>query len=627
MAGGIAGKVLFVNLTTAAIEEQALPEEMYRRFLGGTGLGARVLYEHIKPHTDPLGPDNMIGFVPGLLAGTPIVGSGRFMIVAKSPLLDGWGEANSGGTFGPELKFAGYDAVFITGAAASPVCLLIKDGKASLHDASKAWGKDTHETEEILHRELGDDRLKIACIGPAGEKLSLLAGIANEHGRMAARNGLGAVMGAKKLKAIAVKSNGTKLTIGNREKFGEAREAYNKLLEANPFAKQLTTLGTAGGYDFLISIGDSPVKNWRLSGTESFPTAKNLASANMESWKVKPYGCFGCNVRCGAFIRNESGEYAISGDMHRPEYESLASFGGLLMNDNVAAAAKANDLCNRYGMDTIGVGGTIALAMECYEKGLITKQDTDGLDLTWSNAEAIVALVEKMGKREGFGAVLADGAGKAAERIGKGADYFAIAVRGKSLPYHDPRMAPPLGTEMFADANPAHHMDCKVARMLDTGAPIGKDPALQMPKLPFDAFDQKGPLYALGFAYNQVLNAAGMCALLAGNVAPPPIAELISGVTGWDLGYEETIQIGRRILTMRQAFNARDGVTPAMFQLPKRLLQEPLTSGPMANKKIDFDALKLGYFNAMGWDSTTGKPSLEAVAALGLTELTRDLAV
>jgi len=627
MASGYTGKVLFVDLTTGAIQEEMISEQVYRRFLGGTGLGARVLYERMKARVDPLGPDNMLGFVAGLLTGTPVPGSGRFMVVSKSPLLDGWGEANSGGTFGPELKAAGYDAVFFSGAAAAPVYLLIKDGKAELRDAAKLWGKDTHETEELLHNEIGVPGVKIACIGQAGEKQSLLAGIVNEQGRIAARNGLGAVMGAKRLKAVAVKGCGYKVGVANRDKLKDARQIYDQLMQANPFTNQLKEGGTAGGYKFLVSIGDSPVKNWSLSGLDAFANAENLAGGKMDEWKLNKYACYACPVGCGAMIKQETGPFAVPVPMHRPEYESLAGLGGLLMNDNLLAAMKANDLCNRYGIDTISTGGAIALAMECYEKGLIDSRDTEGIDLKWGNAEAIVALVDKIGRREGFGAVLADGAGKAAERIGKGAEQFAVTVRGKSLPYHDPRMAPALGTAMFADANPAHHMDCKVARMLEAGAPIGKDPALQMPAVPFDAFDQKGPMYALGFAYNQVLNAAGMCALLCGNVAPPPIAELISAVTGWNMGYEEVLQIGRRILTLRQAFNAREGVTPAMFQLPKRIMEEPLTTGPLANKKINFEALKYGYFSAMGWDYESGKPSIQTLDEVGLSELTLDLAL
>jgi aldehyde:ferredoxin oxidoreductase len=288
-------------------------------------------------------------------------------------------------------------------------------------------------------------------------------------------------------------------------------------------------------------------------------------------------------------------------------------------------ALKANDLCNRYGIDTITVGNTIALAMECYERGLLTREDTDGLDLGWGNGDAILTLVEKIGRSEGFGVVLADGLQKAAERIGKGAEQYVVGIRGKGLPFHDPRMSPALGAALIADANPAHHMDCGITGILEQGGKIGDDPALQFTAVPFTAFDQKGPLYVMGSSYHQLLNAAGFCAIYTLNMMPPPAADLIAGVTGWDFGWEEALRVGRRILTLRQAFNAREGMRPEDFELPKRIREEPLTTGPLANTKIDFNALKKGYFEAMGWNLTSGAPEASTLDGLGLTELVRAL--
>lgn len=629
MPTGYTGKILFVDLTSGVIKEQNLPEKIYRQFIGGTGLGIRVLYERMKPQTDPLGPDNMLGFVPGLLTGNPVQGCGRFLVVTKSPLTGTWTESNSGGTLGPELKAAGFDGVFFSGASPAPVYLVIKDGQANLADASHLWGKDTYETDDLLHQELGDDKFKISCIGPAGEKKSLLAGIVNEKGRIAGRGGVGAVMGSKNLKALAVKagsaSSGVSRSSANYpEGFMESRRKFTELIKANRLFKSLTKSGTSGGYAFLVKLGDSPLKNWGLSGMPAMPSAINLDGPNTDKYKVSDYTCYACPVRCGAILKQEEGPFAIPEEVHRPEYETLAGFGGMLLNDNLESVIKANDLCNRYGIDTIGTGGTIALAMECYEKGLINKDDTGGLDLTWGNTDAIAALVEQMCKREGFGAVLADGAGQAAARIGKGADQYAIAVRGKSLPYHDPRLSGPLGTAFIADANPAHHVDCHITERLEHGAKVGDDPALQVAPQPFEAFDKKGPIYALGFTYSSLVNAAGLCGLYTSKNAPPNVAELVAGVTGWDFGWEEALKAGRRILTLRQAFNAREGLTPDMFQLPKRIKEEPL-AGPHANVKIDYAALKEGYLVAMGWDVKTGKPNQSTLAELDLTELTADL--
>jgi aldehyde:ferredoxin oxidoreductase len=346
----------------------------------------------------------------------------------------------------------------------------------------------------------------------------------------------------------------------------------------------------------------------------------------MDKYKKSVYACQACPIRCGAIIEQGAGPFAVQGEIHRPEYESIAALGNLLVNDNLEAVIKANDICNRYAIDTISTGTAIALAMECFENGLITAQDTDGMELTWGNAEAIVALVEKIAKREGFGAVLADGPTIAAERIGKGSEKFSMAVRGKGLPFHDPRMSPAGGTALFADANPGHHMNNQAIGMLENGAPIGNDPALQVPKLnAFADFDKKGPHYAIGAAYHQVLDDAGMCALYTVNTTPPDVAELIAAVTGWDFGWEEALKAGRRVLTLRQAFNAREGVTPDQFNLPKRIKDELLPISKGAPPKIDFQALKEGYFRAMGWDLKTGIPSREILDDLGLTELVGDL--
>lgn len=626
MVYGYAGQIMWVDLNKGTIKEEKVPESLYRDFIGANGLGIRFLYERMKPGIDPLGPDNILGFVTGVLTATSVPGGGRYTVVTKSPLMGTWTESNSGGTFGPELKAAGYDGVFFYGISPKPVYLLIKGGKSELRDASSVWGKETYQTEDILRQELGDKDIKIASIGPSGEACSLLAGIVNDRGRVAARGGIGAVMGSKRLKALVVKGGFRKITIGSPDKLKEARAKFQTIIKNNEFAKGLTAAGTGGGLSFLVSIGDSPIKNWRLSGTAAMPNAKNLDAGNMDKYKISSYGCLACPIRCGAIIQVKEGPFAIPEEMHRPEYESLAALGTLLLNDNQEAVIKANDICNRYGIDTMSTVGTIALAMECYERGLISKEDTDGLELTWGNAGAIVALTEKIAKREGFGAVLADGAEKAAARIGKGAERYSVAIRGKSLAYHDPRMAPHAGTACIADANPGHHMDSQITGLLNNGLAIGSDPAFQVPKTdPMGDWDKKGHIYAVGSEYHQLLNAAGMCAVYTINNVPPPVAELIAGVTGWDFSWSEGLKAGRRILTLRQAFNAREGLTPDKFVLPHRILEEPLTIGPAANIKIDFETQRKAYFTEMGWDIKTGKPFKKTLDDLKLAGITSDL--
>jgi len=624
MLGGYTGKILFVDLTTGSMREEPPPESLYRDFIGGTGLGVRILYEHVKPKADPMGPENVLGFVTGPLTGTPTPGSGRFTVVAKSPLTGAWADSNSGGFWGPELKWAGYDAIFISGISPKPAYLLLSRGKAELRDAAHLWGKDANETDDILQQELGKPQVRVACIGPAGEACSLISGIVNERERIAARSGVGAVMGSKRLKAVAVRGDKKRAFVAQPEKFRLAREDYSKRLKGSKFQQGLTAVGTGGGTSFLLSIGDCPTKNWNSTGAESMPTCVNLDSANMDKYKLKSYGCHACPVRCGAIIEVKEGLFATKGGIRRPEYETLAALGALCLNNSVEAVIKANEICNLYGLDTMAVGNVIAFSMECYENGLISKEDTDGIELAWGNGEAVVALTEKMAKREGFGAVLADGVEKAAERIGKGSEKYAMHVHGQRLPYHDPRNSPALGTSIMSDAQPASHMNTEGTNLLEQGVPLGSDPLLQSPKLAiYGDYEGKGPMYATGAAYYQLLSSSGLCALYTVAFAVP-VAELIAPVTGWDFDWEEGLKAGRRILTLRQAFNAREGLSPEEFKLPQRVML-PQSVGPAAGTKIDYDSLRSGYFTAMGWDIKTGKPHRQTLIDLGLDELTSDL--
>jgi aldehyde:ferredoxin oxidoreductase len=622
MPGGYTGKILFVDLTTGKMKEESPPESLYRDFIGGIGLGARILYEHMKPKTNPLGPDNILGFVTGPLTGTPTPGSGRFMVVAKSPLTGAWADSNSGGFWGPELKWAGYDAVFISGISPRPVYLLLSNGKAELRNASHLWGKYTSETNDLLQKELG--QVRVACIGPAGEACSLIAGIVNDSERIAARSGVGAVMGSKRLKAVAVRGDKKKIPVARLEEFSLARESFSQSLKESKFHQGLTEAGTGGGTSALVSIGDCPIKNWNYTGTDAMPTCTNLDSVKMDKYKVKSYGCYACPVRCGAIIQVREGPFATNGEMRRPEYETLAALGTLCLNDNVEAVIKANEICNLYGLDTMAVGNAIAFAMECYENGLISRKDTDGIELNWGDGAAIVALTGRIARREGFGATLADGVEKAAQHIGRGAQEYAMHVHGHRLPYHDPRNSPALGTSIISDAQPACHMNTEGTNLLEQGLPLGTDPLLESPRLAaYGDYERKGPMYATGAAYYQLLSSSGLCALLTVGFAVP-IAELVAPVTGWDFNWEEGLETGRRILTLRQAFNAREGLLPEDFKLPERV-RRPQSVGPAAEANIDYESLKNGYFAAMGWDIKTGKPHRQTLVKARLDTLTGDL--
>ncbi len=621
MQYGYTGKILFVDLTSGEIKEETPSDQIYREYIGGTGLGARILYEKIKPGADPLGPDNVLGFVTGPLTGTSTPGSGRYTVVTKSPLTGAWADANSGGYWGPELKYTGYDAIFLSGISEKPVVLSIINGKAKLKDASHVWGKNTRDTEIMIKKDLGEEDARIACIGPSGENLSLLSGIVNENGRIAARSGVGAVMGSKRLKAVAVRGTGD-VTVARPEELEAVKKAFFKTFKENPFNEALGAFGTGVGTSMLVSIGDSSVKNWSEAGTDAMPTCEKLDSGHMDPYKIKRYGCHSCTLRCGALIKVDAGSYATDGEIHRPEYETLAAFGGNCFNDDIEVVIKANEICNLYGIDTIGVGNAIAFAMECWDKGLITEKDTGGLDLAWGNGESIVALTEQIAKREGFGASLADGSKAAAEKIGKGSEEYAMAIRGQGLPYHDPRISPVQGPVYYADANPGRHMDSCGSTTLEKGGAIGADPILSGPQLEMYAdYDSKGTLMSIGVPFLQFFSSAGMCSLfLLGNTVP--VVEYIAAVTGWDMDAAEAIKAGKRIATLRQAFNVREGLKPTDFKLPKRFLQ-PLNVGPAAGQLVDFDAVKAGYFASMGWDLKSGRPYLLTLKELGLESLVR----
>jgi aldehyde:ferredoxin oxidoreductase len=617
MAGN-KGKILFVDLTSGSIEEELLSEAVYRDFIGGAGLGARIIYERIKPDVDPLGPENIIGFVTGTLTGTTVPMASKFQVVTKSPKTNTWGDSTSGGFFGSELKAAEYDAIFFTGVSPKPVYLWLNNGKAELKDATHLWGKDTYETEKILLKELGDKRIRIARIGPAGESRSLLAGIVADQGRIAARSGVGAVMGAKKLKAIAVRGT-SEIEIADTEQFNKLRKETLEYLsdtEQLPTIKLLKNEGTTWGPRVAVPLGWSPIKNWNLMGEAAFPDYDKIGGESILKYTLRRSGCGNCPVNCGRVISIKEGPYAMEG--RSPEYETLAAFGPMCLNANAESIIKANDICDRYGVDTISTGATIAFAIECYENGIIGKEETGGIELTWGNAPAIVAILNKLVKREGFGDVLADGVVRAAERIGHGSENYAIHIHGHEPAMHDSRVIPMRGLGYLSDANPGHHVPTSASIKIETQGGMGDYPELK-PAEDADEYERRAKIHAVGCAYNQTFGDSGMClfTLQAANI---PLVEFISAVTGWDFTIAEVITVGRRSLTLRQAFNVREGLKPEDCTLPERMAR-PATIGDLAGKTIDYDKLRTNYYKAMGWDTETGCPSEQCLTELGLKKL------
>jgi aldehyde:ferredoxin oxidoreductase len=616
MARGYMGKMLMVDLSRSELKDEALDERLCRQFIGGYGLGARILFSRQKAGVDPLGPDNTLGILTGPFTGTPALSGTRYTVVAKSPLTGGWGDANSGGYFGAFMKFAGYDAVFFTGISEKPVYLLINNGKAELRDANHLWGKDTRQTEDMLKAELGKNA-EVACIGPSGENLSLISAVISKT-RTAARSGLGAVMGSKKLKAVVVKGN-MKVPLADEAKVKALRKEYQAKLGGH--IVWLKPIGTPFLVIPGVQNGDSPVKNWGGVGVIDFPDFEPIGADAVIERRTKRYACYLCPIGCGGYMKAGSGEYKYEAGARRPEYETIAMFGTNCLNNNIESIIKANDICDRYGLDTISAGATIALAIECFENGLITKKDTDGIEMTWGNHRAIVAMTEKLARREGFGAVLADGAKVAAEKIGKGADKYAMHIQGQELPAHDPKHAFFYAASYRLDPSPGRHF---VGSEL-SDAP--NHPSGLLPKFDLKSFAGRGEARRIGSNFHQAVVCTGTCLFVYWafpNV--DPIAEFMGAVTGWDVTNEELLKTGERISNLRQAFNIREGLNPLKFKIPDRVLgRPPKKEGPVAGITIDEDTMIREYLTAMDWDLKTAKPSKKKLQELGLEDVAKAL--
>ncbi len=614
MLGGYAGKMLFVDLSNRKIEEKELTEDMARKFVGCYGIGARVLYSMMKPGVDALGPENVLGFVTGPLNATGAFLGARFAVVCKSPVTGGWNDSNSGGYFGPELKKAGYDAVFVSGIADKPVYLWIKDGVAEIRDAAKMWGKDSIETIQGLVEETGEKGLRAALIGPAGERLSMMSAVMNDGHRAAARGGPGAVMGSKKLKAIAVRGTG-KVRVADQEKLSETNRMLLDRLKNGPTAPILKAFGEWGTgmmtSDSALS-GDTPVKNWGGVGVVDFgeEKARRLDAKNMDKYKKKKYACANCILGCGAEYEVNDGDWPVK-ETNRPEYETVGAFGTLCLNDNVESIIKCNDICNRAGLDTISVAGTVAWAIECYDRGVFSEEETGGLELTWGNGRAIVALTQAIADQAGFGKVLALGSVAAAAKLGKGAEYLQ-AVKGIELPMHDPRLSPGYARTYQYDPTPGRHVKG------------GTWPNQARKPQRYD-FSNTGESDLKMTSRMELLQISGMC-MFSMFFMPDMTQRLLEPVTGLTCDEAFTVEVTKRVMGLRHAFNLREGQKPGDFALPKRAVESDREEGPLKGVKIDHQLLAKNFFNVMGWDWETGKPTRESLAALGgLDDVIEDL--
>ena len=650
MAGGYTGKYCIIDLSSKTTEVVEPNDGFYRKFLGGYGLGAAVIMERQAAGVDPLSPAAHLGFCTGLATGSGALFSGRFMVVGKSPLTGGWGDANAGGYLSREIKRTGYDAVFVTGAAQMPVWLSLDDEHIEFKDADTLWGKDIIETETAIREALGDKKVQVACIGESGEKCSLISGIATDKGRMAARSGLGAVMGSKNLKAIAFRGK-HKIPIARPEEVKEINQKFLAEYKKSKLPDRLTVkfmrfisqliaktgisvpaqaslvreiyrkYGTPGLTVYSAMVGDMPIKNWDGVGIDDYSVesaAKN-SDENVIKYQKSKYACQGCPLACGGIIDIRKGRYRGT-QGHKPEYETLGAFGGLLLHDDLDAIIELNEMCNRAGIDTISTGAVVAFATECFEKGIIDKDATGGLKLGWGKSEEIVKLTEMIIEREGIGDILADGVKRAAETIGNHAEQFAMHAGGQELPMHDSRLDPGFAIAYQCEPTPGRH-SISSFQYTDLFSVAKLFPqAKRMINQAADRESRKVRGYAAGTYYTQLVNSAGMC-FFGAITSALPLVDWLNAVTGWGLTPDEYFKTGERILNLRKAFNIREGIKPADHDLSDRALgKTPLTAGPLKGVRVDMGWLVKEFSDTVGWDLNTGGPTVEKMRELGIEE-------
>jgi len=608
---GTMGKILLVDLDTQQTSLETPSDDLYLNYLGGYGLGAYYLFRLQKPGVDPLGPENHLGFFTGVLTGTSGITANRYVVVAKSPKTGTFGDANSGGSFGPAMKAAGFDGVILKGVSKRPVILLLRDGQAQLLPADQWWGLRCDAVEDKA-QELYGKKARSASIGPPGERVNLLACIINDKGRAAGRSGLGAVMGSKKLKAVIAVGD-PKIPLADPEGMKQAMKKHREFMREQGFHGVLQQYGTSGITAGACASGDTPIKNW-AGVPDDFPTVGKISDDAVIAIQRKKYGCWQCPISCGGHTVVEGGPYVS--DTHKPEYETLGTFGTMCLNDNLESINLCNELCNNYGLDTISTGCTVAFAIECYENGLLTAKDTGGVELTWGNHAAVVEITRQIAEGRGFGGkVLADGMKPAAERIGKGAQQYAVHVQGEEVAMHDPRLNPGLATSYKMDATPGRHTQMGVWTVEGGFSP----PGLVTEPVERYKYTGKGHAHRVVSAHHHASSAAGMCMFSWCNLKPEALVDSLTHTTGHEYTLEEVLEIGDRIAALRMAFNIREGLRNVDFKVPGRMIgSPPLQAGPLEGVSVDIDTQVREYLEVMGWDPQTGAPKKETLLGLGL---------
>ncbi|CAB5106916.1 Tungsten-containing aldehyde:ferredoxin oxidoreductase (EC [Olavius algarvensis associated proteobacterium Delta 3] len=616
---GYAGSLLYVDLTSGRIQVKPLDLEFARKNIGGLGFGTRIFLDLIKdaPPFDALSAHNPFVLMTGPLTGCGMDATARWSVCSKSPLTGFWGDANVGGHFGARLKMAGYDGIVITGAAEDPVYLFINDQQVELKDASPYWGKDVYTVTDALTKGLRAQSPKpgqVLTIGPAGENQVRFANLINKKGHAAGRTGLGAVWGSKKIKAIYVAGSG-KVDIAHPEKLKALRSELKEIYAESIYISSIKSAGTPAHLDVGIITGDIPFKNWQMSDWEK---VDDLGPASIEA-KIHAGDrtCYACTVACKKNAEVKAGPFKTQKGPG-PEYETVAAFGTMCLNADIESVAKANEICNRYGMDTISCGSTIAFAIDCFENGLLTTQETDGLELRWGNAAAIVTLAEKIGKKEGFGALLAEGSAKAAQRIGKGASRFLTTVKGLEAPMHDPRNAHGFGLAYGVSPRGACH-EASLVYEIEGGA-------MYVPELPELADDlpegseSRAKLNVACQDYGMFFShCAIFCNLGAAPLNATQAVAMLNHVTGFDYTLEEVMEIGRRVWYLKRGLTNLFGARAKDDRLPPRIMT-PMTEGPTEGSVPDMELMLTEFYKLRGLNEE-GIPQEAVLRELGLETL------
>jgi aldehyde:ferredoxin oxidoreductase len=635
MSHGYTGKILHVDLSSGLLSVEEPEEAFYRKYMGGSALAMYYLLNELPAGVDPLGPENILVLALSVLTGTAISGQSRMTAAAKSPLTGGIGDSQGGGFFPAELKFAGFDAIVIKGKAEKPVYLWIHDGQYELRDASHLWGQITGEAEAAIKQELDDDKIEVLQIGPAGEKLVRFAGIFSMSNRANGRTGMGAVMGSKNLKAVAVRgkkrpSAADKAGLNELARWGVVNLADSDIAGLAKYGTAETTgsnqtSGTLPTYNYNSGVFDG----WEaIDGTTMYDTILRGAPEGKQDREGRDT-CYACTVRCKRVVEITEGKYQVDPLYGGPEYETTSTFGNYCAIDDLAAIAKASELCNKYGMDSISCGATIAWAFEAFNEGKLTLADTDGLDLSWGNADAMVQLTERIGQREGFGDLLAEGSERAARQIGRGTEAYLITFKGQEAPAHMPCVKRSLAviytTNPFGADHQSHEHDPAIEgdfefysdRMAVLGFSEGQETrSLSDEKIRFAMVSQH--MYS-------AMDSLNLCQFVYGPAwqlyGPEDMLKLVQVVTGWEgVSFDELQKVGERRLNMMRAFNAREGIDRIADVVPEKLFK-PLKGGVSDGWQLDRAEVESAldkYFEFCGWEIETGVPTREKLEDLDL---------